>query len=108
MRQRADRQKEMKAGTFQSTAVDEMNAIRHLAAKIFGDSDTQYDWPNGPQPKRYGGLLEGGPKEPGILYMGFFTEPPTRIMHKRARMLLFIGAKHSEFVAQAKLMGMPT
>lgn len=105
-RQKADRANEEKAGTFRNTQVDEINAIRLLAAEIFGDSGTRQSWPGGDRPYRYGGLLEGGPHQPGIFYMGFFIDPPKVAMHTRRRKLIFIGAKHAEFVAQAKLVGM--
>lgn len=105
-RQASDREAERLAGTFEVHEVSELIALRKLGNKLFGNPSEQYPWPGGQQPYRYGGVIEGGPEEPGVLYLGFFLDPPNVPVHLRRRCLLFRGCKIAEFEAQARLMGM--
>jgi len=102
------RETEQRAGTFKFMEMDELKAIKKFAFNLFGDSQTQYPWVNGDAPFRYGGVIEGGPEEIGLLYVGFYIDPPSINAKLRRRQLVFRGCKVSEFEAQAKLIGMMT
>lgn len=107
MTEQADlRETERKAGTFKTHEVDELMSFKKFAFDLFGDSETRYDWVGGQTKFRYGGLVEGGPEEPGVLYVGFYIDPPTVAQMKRRRCLVFRGSKIRELEAQARLLGM--
>lgn len=101
------REQAIKRGTlrqFGCTEIDEMVAIRKLVAETFGQANVRHDWPGGPYPYHWGGVLEVGPDEPGIIYAGVYLEPPTLNSGTRRRKLFLRGAKHSEFVQQIAAM----
>lgn len=100
------RESERRAGNFTHHEMDELVALRKFALDMFGDANTQYAWPGGEQPYRYGGLLEGGPEEVGILYCGFYIDPPAVPLNQRRRHLIFRGCKVREFEEQARCIGM--
>lgn len=81
----ADRREKM--GAFAETENDEIGAMLKLCRATFGDT----------------GLLEAGPEEPGIIYMGYYIDPPSVPSHRRRRKLLFRGAKYREILAQVVL-----
>lgn len=83
--------------------MDELKAVRAFAIKCFGNASESYSHPE--YITRYGGLIEAGPEEPGIVYVGFYIDPPNVPPAKRRRRLMFRGAKVSELEAQARLLG---
>jgi hypothetical protein len=101
--QAKQRQRRAKIGNFQAMEGDELRAIKNLALRLFGNSRESYT--SREYGTRYGALIEAGPEEPGIVYIGFFIDPPTVMPAKRRRKLLFYGAKVSELEEQARLVG---
>jgi hypothetical protein len=90
-------------GTFAEMETDELKAIARLALRLFGNASQSYQ--SREHGTRYGALIESGPEEPGIVYIGFYIDPPTVMPARRRRRLLFRGAKVRELEAQARLMG---
>lgn len=103
--QEIKRETERKAGAFNMMELDELGALIRLAHKLFGDANQVYAWSGGDELFRYGGMLEGG-AELGVLYLGFYIDPPSVPTNVRRRKLLFRGCKISEFEEQARVMGM--
>ena len=73
--------------TFGQMEMSELKAIMKLGRRLFGDN----------------GLVEFGPNEIGIVYLGYYIDPPSVPSHRRARKLLFRGAKYREIAEQARL-----
>ena len=89
-------EREKLGGTpFADVEVDEMTAIRKLAEDTFGKANVRHR--NG----TWGGLIEGGPEEPGMMYLGFFIDPPTVHQSIRRRQLVLRGNSHAALKRQA-------
>lgn len=83
-------QSERRSRIYTQTELDEVRAISRLAYELFGTR----------------GVVEQGPAEPGIFYVGQYDrvygpETPTQ---NRRRCLLLRGASHAELVAQAAVL----
>lgn len=87
---------------FKVHSTDELVALRKLCERFFGKADRPHRWPGGPQAFHWGGLLEAGPEEPGVIYMGVYLEPKRLNPGSRRRKLFFRGSKISEFEEQMR------
>jgi hypothetical protein len=94
--------KRVALGHFKEMEKSELTAIVGFAIKCFGEANKVFQLPDG-QGIRWGGLIEAGPEEPGIVYVGYYLDPPHIAPAKRRRKLIFRGAKISELEAQARV-----
>lgn len=92
---------------FTETEVDEVQAMRLVGVKYFGPaSRTRRRMPDGEY--GYGALLEVTPDRPGVIFLGYYVDPPFAPNgvpippQRRRRQLCFQGVKVSEIEEQAK------
>ena len=87
------------AYVYKAMELDELRAVYNLAIQTFGNASERYTWQGKP---RWGAVIEAGREEPGVLYVGFFLDPPSLGIRRR-RELVLRGCTHAELLQQARL-----
>jgi hypothetical protein len=74
-------------GQYKAMDMSEFKAVANLGKGIF----------------RRQALLEFGKEEPGVVYLGYYKDPPSVPSHRRRRKLIFRFVKCSELEEQIRL-----